>query len=112
VNGIMTTTLERLTGSRLVQALIAAVLAALFVLAAAGMAAADGYGGNYPADGAPGGGQAPPAATSSGGGGDSSSLPVTGSDVLGLAALGVGVAGAGVGLVHWTRRRAATGANA
>lgn len=115
VNGIMTTTLERLTSLRLMQVLAAAVLAALFIVASAGIASADGnYGGsaNYPANQAPARSQAPPAAPRVQVVGQPSTLPVTGGDALGLAALGVGVVGAGAGLVVWSRRRTAAAANA
>lgn len=113
VNGIMTTTLERLTNLRLMQALVAAAVAALFIVAAAGMASAD-YGGssNYPTDKPPERGQTPPAPPSPPVVSKPSGLPVTGGDALGLAALGVSVAGAGAGLVVWSRRREATPVNA
>ena len=114
VNGIMTTTLERLTSLRLMHALVAAAAAALFIVATAGMASAAGYGGssNYPTNKPPERAQTPPAPPTARVVSQPSSLPVTGGDALGLAALGVGVAGAGAGLVVWSRRRGATPANA
>src|SRR5665811_1121553 len=113
----MTTTLERLTSLRLMQALVAAAVAALFIVAAAGMASADGnyggsnYGGssNYPSPNPPGSDHPPrtPRVV-----GTPSFLPVTGSDALGLAALGVTVAGIGTGLVLWSRKRSTATARA
>lgn len=106
----MTTTLERLTSLRLMQALVAAAVAALFIVAAAGMASADSnygsYGGssNYPSPNPPGG-EAPPRTPRVVG--TPSFLPVTGGDAIGLAALGVTVAGIGAGLVVWSRKRSA-----
>ena len=111
----MTTTLERLTSLRLLRAVVAAAVAALFIVAAAGMASADGnygnYGGssNYPSPEPPGG-EVPPRTPRVVG--SPSFLPVTGGDALGLAALGVTVAGVGAGFVVWSRKRSAVPADA
>jgi len=114
VNGIMTTTLERLTSLRISQLVVAAAVAVLFIVAAAGMASADNYGGsgNYPTNPPPAHGQVPPTGSSGSTVSQSSSLPVTGGDALGLAALGVAVVGTGAGLVAWSRRRSGTPVNA
>ena len=114
VNGLMTTTLERLTRLRITQLVVATAVAALFIVSAAGMASADNHGGsgNYPTNPPPAQGQAPPSGSSGSTGSQGSSLPVTGGDALGLAALGVAVAGAGAGLVAWSRRRSGAPVNA
>ena len=102
----MTTILERLTTLRIVQVLAAAAVAALFVVAGAGMAAAQ----NYPTTDPPPATASAPATPSVRVVGQPTSLPLTGGDAIGLAVLGVGVAGAGAGLVIWSRRRTAESA--
>jgi LPXTG-motif cell wall-anchored protein len=112
VNGIMTSTLERISSLRLTQLLAALAVAALFLVGSAGMASAgenygggDNYGSSYPTPNPPPGTPASPNTPSSTGSGGSSILPVTGSDALGLAVIGLGVTAAGAALVIAGRRR-------
>jgi LPXTG-motif cell wall-anchored protein len=112
VNGIMTSTLERISSLRLTQLLAALAVAALFLVGSAGMASAgenygggDNYGSSYPTPDPPPGTPASPNTPSSGDPGRPSVLPITGSDALGLAAIGLGVTAAGAALVIVSRRR-------